>query len=184
MDRDRKSKKRRLHAAERTSIQTPHTTHPPTKDLIDGGALFQSALCHYFGSHLLHIQHESVQRFLDVGLFVLFFLGRNGRLPAEAGNIREVLSGRRSERRQQGKACQTIGRFLLRVHGGADVSAGLLLDRRGDDGRVRDAGLVEAVRRWGHHVRRETAGDQADGAQIGGETVYKWLFFFLTAGRR
>lgn len=50
------------------------------------------------------------------------------------------------------------------MHGGADVvSAGLLLDRRGDNGRVRDAGLVEAVRRRGHHVRRETAGDQAEG---------------------
>lgn len=69
------------------------------------------------------------------------------------------------------------------MHVGADVvSAGLLLDRRGDDGRVRDAGLVEAVRRWGHHVRRETAGDQAEGAQIGGEPVYKcfgFLFLFF-----
>lgn len=93
---------------ERTRIQTRRTTHPSSEDLIDGGALFQSALCHYFGSHLLHIQHESVQRFLDVGLFVLFFLGRDGRLPAEAGNITEVASGRRSERRRRrrwGKTC-------------------------------------------------------------------------------
>lgn len=51
------------------------------------------------------------------------------------------------------------------MHVGADVvAAGLLLDSRGDDGRMRDAGLVEAVRRRGHHVRRETAGDQAEEA--------------------
>lgn len=50
------------------------------------------------------------------------------------------------------------------MHGGADVvAAGLLFDSWGDDGRMRDAGLVEAVWRWGHHVRGETAGDQAKG---------------------
>lgn len=68
------------------------------------------------------------------------------------------------------------------MHVGADVPAGLLLDRRGDDGGVRDAGLVEAVRRRGHHVRGETAGDQA-----GGGAEWRGRRFksgFLTAGRR
>lgn len=49
----------------------------------------------------------------------------------------------------------------LCVHRGADVTAGLLLDGRGNYGRMRNAGLVEAVRRWGDHVRGETAGHQA-----------------------
>lgn len=35
--------------------------------------------------------------------------------------------------------------MFLRMHGGAHV-AGLLFDGRGDDGRVGNAGLVEAVR--------------------------------------
>lgn len=73
---------------------------------------------------------------------------------------------------------ETIRRLFLRVHGGADVvSAGLLLDGWGDDGGVRDASLVEAVRWRGHHVRGEAAGDQAGGGkgdgQSGGEDVLK-----------
>lgn len=69
------------------------------------------------------------------------------------------------------------------MHVGADVPAGLLLDRRGDDGGVRDAGLVEAVRRRGHHVRGETAGDQAGGGdRVAGGRRFK--SGFLTAGRR
>lgn len=58
------------------------TAYPSSKDLVDGRALFQSALCHHFGSHLLHIQHKSIQRLLDMRLLVLFFLGRNGGLSA------------------------------------------------------------------------------------------------------
>jgi len=38
---------------------------------------------------------------------------------------------------------------------------GLLFDSRGDDGRMGDAGLMEAVWRRRHHVRREPAGHQA-----------------------
>lgn len=57
-------------------------TYPSSEDLVDGSALFQSALGHHFGSHLLHIQHESIQRFLDMRPLVLFFLGRNGGFPA------------------------------------------------------------------------------------------------------
>lgn len=57
-------------------------TYPSSKNLVDGSTLFQSALCHYFGSHLLHIQHESIQGLFDMRLLVLFFLGGNGGLPA------------------------------------------------------------------------------------------------------
>lgn len=49
------------------------------------------------------------------------------------------------------------------MHGGADVvTAWLLFDSRRDDGGMGNAGLVEAVRRWSHHVRGETAGHQAE----------------------
>lgn len=66
----------------------------------------------------------------------------------------------------------TQARYLsLRVHGGADVvTTGLLLDGWGDDGRMGNAGLVEAVWRRSHHVRGETAGHQAEKAK-GGETL-------------
>lgn len=40
------------------------------------------------------------------------------------------------------------------------VAAGLLFDGRGHNGRVRDARLVQAMRRMMHHVRRETTGHQ------------------------
>lgn len=54
------------------------------------------------------------------------------------------------------------------MHGGADViTTGLLLDGRGDYGRMRNAGLVEAVRRRSYHVRGETAGHQAERAKGG-----------------
>lgn len=53
------------------------------------------------------------------------------------------------------------------MHCGADVvTAGLLFDSRRHNGGMGDAGLVEAVRRWSHHVRRETAGHQAEGAKV------------------
>lgn len=53
--------------------------------------------------------------------------------------------------------------MLLHVYRWTDVvTVGLLLDGRRDDGRVGNARLVEAVRRWSHHVRGETAGHQAE----------------------
>lgn len=48
--------------------------HPSTQDLIDGCTLFQRAFCHYFGPHLLHVQHECVQRLLYVRLFLFILL--------------------------------------------------------------------------------------------------------------
>lgn len=54
------------------------------------------------------------------------------------------------------------------MHCGADVvPTGLLFDSRGDDGGMGNAGLVEAVWRWSHHVRRETAGHQAERVKEG-----------------
>lgn len=47
------------------------------------------------------------------------------------------------------------------MHRGTHVTTGLLFDSRGDNGGVRYAGLVEAVRRRSHHVRGEAAGHQA-----------------------
>lgn len=43
-----------------------------SQDLVNGRTFLQGALSHHLGSHLLHIQHEGVQRLLHVGL--LFFL--------------------------------------------------------------------------------------------------------------
>lgn len=57
---------------------------------------------------------------------------------------------------------------FLRMHWGADViTTWLLLDGRGDDGRMGNAGLVEAVWGRGYHVRGETAGHQAERAKGG-----------------
>lgn len=54
------------------------------------------------------------------------------------------------------------------MHWGANVVAtGLLFDSWGDDGRMGNACLVEAVRRRSHHVRGETAGHQAERAKGG-----------------
>lgn len=60
-------------------------------------------------------------------------------------------------------------KWFVRMHCGADVvTAGLLFDSRRHNGGMGNAGLVEAVWRWSHHVRRETAGHQAERAK-GGE---------------
>lgn len=39
--------------------------HPAAQDLVDGGALLERALCNDLGSHLLHVQHESIEWLLD-----------------------------------------------------------------------------------------------------------------------
>lgn len=101
VDRERKSEKTakthtRAHKHTHADILETHTlvcaTYPSSKDLVDGGTLFQSALCHYFGSHLLHIQHESIQRFLDMRLFVLFLFGRNGGFPANPKHRKDAVN--------------------------------------------------------------------------------------------
>ena len=42
--------------------------YPSAEDLVDGGALFERAFGYHFGPHLLHVEHERVQRLLDVRL--------------------------------------------------------------------------------------------------------------------
>lgn len=50
-------------------------TYPPAQDLVDGSAFLQCALSHHLGSHFLHVEHEGIQRFLYVDLFLfLLFL--------------------------------------------------------------------------------------------------------------
>lgn len=49
-------------------------SHPSSQDLVDGGALFQRALGHHLGPHLLHVEHKGVQRLLYVGLLLLLIL--------------------------------------------------------------------------------------------------------------
>lgn len=83
VDKDRTDIKGLPNTRAQTSVCVcVRVIYPSSKDLVDGSALFQSALCHYFGSHLLHIQHESIQRFLDMRLLVLFFLVRSRGFPA------------------------------------------------------------------------------------------------------
>lgn len=59
-------------------------TDPLAQDLVDGGALLHFALGHNFGPLLPHVEHEGVERLLDVGLPLLFLvmLGAGGGLPA------------------------------------------------------------------------------------------------------
>lgn len=62
-------------------------TYPSAQDLVDGGALLERAFSHHVSAHLLHVQHERVQRLLDVRplgllLFSLFML----RLPVKQTN--------------------------------------------------------------------------------------------------
>ena len=46
-------------------------THPPPEDLVDGCGLLEGALGLHHRPHLLHVQHEGVQRLLDVRLLLL-----------------------------------------------------------------------------------------------------------------
>lgn len=50
-------------------------TYPPPQDLVDGSTFLQCALSHHLGPHLLHVEHEGIQGFLYVDLFLfLLFL--------------------------------------------------------------------------------------------------------------
>lgn len=51
-------------------------TYPPAQDLVDGSTFLQCALSHHLGPHLLHVEHEGIQRLLyvDLFLFLLFLL--------------------------------------------------------------------------------------------------------------
>lgn len=82
VDKDRTDIKALPSAWAQTCVCVWGGGYPSSEDLVDGSALFQGALCHHFGSHLLHVEHEGVQRLLDMRLLVLLLLVRSGGLPA------------------------------------------------------------------------------------------------------
>jgi hypothetical protein len=47
--------------------------YPSAQDLVDGGRLLERALGLHHWPHLLHVEHERVQRLLDVVLVFLVF---------------------------------------------------------------------------------------------------------------
>lgn len=66
--------------------RTDGRTHPLAQYLVDGGALFHFALSHHLGPLVSHVQHEGVERLLDVGLpLVLPLLLGVGRRPTARG---------------------------------------------------------------------------------------------------
>jgi hypothetical protein len=48
------------------------STHPSAQYLVDSCALLKRAFRHHLGPHLLHIQHEGIQWFLDVRLLLVW----------------------------------------------------------------------------------------------------------------
>lgn len=55
-----------------TFFRKTSATHPSAENLVDGRRLLQRTLGHDLGPHFLHVQHESVERFLYMRLLVLF----------------------------------------------------------------------------------------------------------------
>lgn len=47
-------------------------THPSPQYLVDSRALLKRTLCHHLCPHFFHVQHERVQRFLDVRLLLIY----------------------------------------------------------------------------------------------------------------
>lgn len=132
--------------------------YPSAQDLVDGCALLQRALSHHLGPHLLHVQHERIERLLDVGLLLLLLLHSDRGFPAASGTGGQDRGG-----------CDPIpvpGATPSRPHSRAAAGAGaglgrfLLHDGR-DDGGVRDARGVQPVGGRRDHVRGEAAGHQA-----------------------
>ena len=52
-------------------------SHPSSEDLVDGRRLLQGALGLNDRPHLLHVEHERVQRLLDVRLLLLHWNGKS-----------------------------------------------------------------------------------------------------------
>jgi hypothetical protein len=52
-------------------VRDNYIVYPSAEDLIDGGRLLERALGLNDRPHLLHVEHERVQRLLDVVLLVL-----------------------------------------------------------------------------------------------------------------
>lgn len=66
-------------------VSADERTHPLAQYLVDGSALFHFALSHHFGPLVSHVQHEGVERLLDVGLplFLLLLMGVGCRFAAK-----------------------------------------------------------------------------------------------------
>lgn len=109
--------------------------------LVDGGALFHFALSHHLGPLVSHVQHEGVERLLDVGLpLVLPLLLGVGRRPAARGGIRVSASAAVAAAANGSSASKQSGVSSPRLAAAA-AAPGLLLDPRVYDGGVGDGRL-------------------------------------------
>ena len=103
------------------------TAYPSAEDLVDGGRLLERALGNDLGPHLLHVEHESVQRLLDVVHLVLLRtrLLRPTSAANSGGDRRPLLSNREAHH------------AVVARHARAEVGAG----------GVRPAATVDSARR-------------------------------------
>lgn len=135
-------------------------TYPPPQDLVDGSTFLQCALSHHLSPHFLHVEHEGIQRFLYVDLFLfLLFLFSVWLFPAEGGGKKIKI-----KRWGSGTSASTCEFSAVAVYSRAveraDVTVGgFLLDVGCDDGWVWDARGVQTVVR-GHHVWGEPRGQK------------------------
>lgn len=107
--------------------------YPPAQDLVDGSTFLQRALGHHLGPHLLHVQHEGIERLLDVGFLLLLLLYCHGGFPA-----RKVGLGVRTPRMSPCPHSWPGPHSRAASRAGAGLG-GLLLDDGRDDGGVWDA---------------------------------------------
>lgn len=92
-------------------------------------------------------------------LLLFLFLHRHRGLSVRTQMNAKMMSVREEQRKDCERVMEDRHSPVCRV--AAVVSIGLLFDGRRHNGRVRDARLVQAVRRMRHHVRREATGYQA-----------------------
>lgn len=127
-------------------FQTDGRTHPLAQYLVDGGALFHFALSHHLGPLVSHIQHEGVERLLDVGLpLVVLLLLAVGRRPTARGTHFSPLVAAKGS-----SASKQSGVSSPRLAAAAAAAPGLLLDPRVYDGGVGDGRLGGGLdQTWG-----------------------------------
>jgi hypothetical protein len=63
-----KHEKKKNRGERKAKMKQTKKTDPSTEDLVDGGGFLERALRLHHGPHLLHVEHERVQRLLDVRL--------------------------------------------------------------------------------------------------------------------
>ena len=84
------------------------STHPSSEDLVDGGGFLERALGLDDGPHLLHVEHEGVQRLLDVGLLARVARRRRGALVRFACKKRKKRALLESEEVWYGMVCLAL----------------------------------------------------------------------------